>query len=86
MFLHLGIDTIVPLSGVIAILDIETAKSKGTADYIKSMRENKKIDIIDVSKNNAKSFVITEKAVYFSTISSLTLKKRAGCLPSLKFS
>lgn len=84
MFLHLGVDTIVPLAGVIAILDIKIAKSSTTADYIKRMRENKKIEVINISENDAKSFVITEKAVYFSTISSLTLKKRAGVLPSLK--
>ena len=40
------------------------------------MQDEKKI--IDVSEKNAKSFIITNKIVYLSAISSLTLKKRAN--------
>jgi hypothetical protein len=76
MFLHLGVDTIVPLSSVIGIFDIKITKSDITDTYLKNMQKNKKVDIIDISENDAKSFIITEKAVYFSAISSLTLEKR----------
>lgn len=76
MFLHLGADTVVPLRTVIAITDLKAARSNINSDFIKNMRANKKI--IDVSENQAKSFVITDKAIYLSAISSLTLKKRAA--------
>ena len=36
--------------------------------------------IIDISENDPKSFVITDKKIYLSAISSVTLKKRADNL------
>ncbi len=78
MFLHLGVDTIVPLKSIIGIFDVKITKAKSTENYLNDVRKNKKTEIIDVSENGAKSFIITEKAVYFSTISSMTLKKRSA--------
>ena len=76
MFLHLGADMVVPLRDVIAITDLKTAKSGINSDFIKKMRDEKKV--LDVSENDAKSFIITTNKVYLSAISSLTLKKRAS--------
>ena len=75
MFLHLGADMVVPLRDVIAITDLKSAKSGINKDFLNKMQDDKKI--IDVSEKNAKSFIITNKTVYLSAISSLTLKKRA---------
>ena len=75
MFLHLGADMVVPLRDVIAITDLKSAKSGINKEFLNKMQDEKKI--IDISENNAKSFVITNKKVYLSAISSLTLHKRA---------
>ena len=75
MYLHLGADTVVPLSEVTAILDLRIAASPHTEEFLKKMKTAKKI--VDISDNNAKSFIITDKVIYLSTISALTLKKRA---------
>lgn len=75
MFLHLGADTVVPLREVIAINDLKHAQSKANGIFIKNMRAENKV--VDVSDNQPKSFVITDRLVYLSAISALTLKKRA---------
>ena len=76
MFLHLGADMVVPLSDVIAITDLTSGKSGINQEFLNKMQDKKKI--IDISEENAKSFIITSKIVYLSAISSLTLKKRAN--------
>jgi len=75
MFLHLGADMVVPLSDVIAITELKSAKSNINNEFLNKMAEEKKI--IDISEKNPKSFIITSKMVYLSAISSLTLNKRA---------
>jgi hypothetical protein len=79
MFLHLGADTVIPLRNVIAILDMKITNSAITSQYINNIKAGKKI--IDISENSAKSFIITDENIYFSAISSQTLKKRAGFIP-----
>lgn len=79
MFLHLGADTVIPLSDVISITDLKSVRSSINRNFISNMKEKKKI--VDISSDNPKSFVVTEKVVYLSAISSLTLKKRAGSFP-----
>ncbi len=79
MFLHLGADTVVPLDTVIAITDIKTVNSPINREFLKIMKDEKLV--YDISENDPKSFIITDKIVYLSAISSLTLKKRAGIFP-----
>lgn len=79
MFLHLGADTVIPLRSVIAILDLKITNSAITNQYIHSLKAKNKI--IDISDNSAKSFVVTDEHIYYSAISSHTLKKRAGYIP-----
>lgn len=78
MFLHLGADTVIPLRDVIAITDIKAVRSGINDDFLRVMREENLID--DISDGNAKSFVVTDKRVFLSTISAATLKKRANFL------
>ena len=75
MFLHLGVDIVVPLSDVIAITDLKAGISEINQEFLNKMQDNKKI--IDISEDAPKSFIITRKIVYLSAISSLTLHKRA---------
>jgi hypothetical protein len=81
MFLHLGADTVVPLRDVIAITDLKSIKSGINDEFLKVMNEESLIT--DVSEGNAKSFVVTDRMVYLSAISSSTLKKRAKFLTEL---
>ena len=76
MFLHLGADVVVPLRDVIAITDLKSGKSGINKEFLNKMQDDKKI--VDISENNGKSFIITNKKIYLSAISSLTLKKRAS--------
>lgn len=76
MFLHLGADIVVPLRDVIAITDFKSGKSGINKEFLAKMQDEKKI--IDISEKDGKSFIITNKIVYLSAISSLTLKKRAN--------
>lgn len=76
MFLHLGADMVVPLRDVIAITDLKSGKLGINKTFLNKMQDEKKI--IDISEKKAKSFIITNKIVYISAISSLTLKKRAN--------
>ena len=75
MFLHLGDDMVVPLRDVIAITDLKSGKSGINKEFLNKMQAEKRV--IDISEENAKSFIITNKLVYLSAISSLTLHKRA---------
>ena len=77
MFLHLGSDVSVALKDVIAINDYSYLKTINK-EFLKNMRSKK--FIIDISENYPKSFVITDKKIYLSAISSVTLKKRADNL------
>lgn len=78
MFLHLGADTVIPLRDVIAITDMKAVKSGINDEFLRVMNEESMIN--DVSEGNAKSFVVTDKVVFLSAISSTTLKKRAQFL------
>ena len=80
MFLHLGVDTVIPLKNVITINDLKSTKSRINDEFISKMKNEKKI--VDISSNNAKSFIITDKKIYLSAISAMTLKKRAGYIPA----
>lgn len=78
MFLHLGADTVVALDDVISINDYRGFRSAANRDFIKRMRDAQ--DVVDISGNAPKSFVVTKSRVYLSAISSLTLRKRADNL------
>lgn len=75
MFLHLGADVIIPLKEVIAIADLKANGSAINREFLNIMADEKMIT--DISEGNPKCFVITDRMVYFSAISSMTLKKRA---------
>ena len=75
MFLHLGSDAMVPIAEVIAILDIRNKKSAAYRQYLADKKGNR--SIVDLAEGDPSSYVLTNKTVYLSNISSLTLKKRA---------
>lgn len=75
MFIHIGGDTVVSSSDVIAIFDIEAQDKPATKAFLDQERALGRVEVVDVAE--LKSFIITNTRVYFSPISSLTLRKRA---------
>ncbi len=79
MFIHLGGNTLVASKDVIAIIDMKMAKKAMSTLEFLQIAEDEGF-IIDISRGNPKSFVITDNSVYLTPISSTTLYKRAGIL------
>jgi hypothetical protein len=87
MFLHIGSDFVIPLKSVIAILDLEkTTISKDTRDFLKTAEEEGFIE--SITEDIPKSFIVTEtdkkSKIYLSSISSITLQKRAKYLKNFQ--
>jgi hypothetical protein len=87
MFLHIGIYFVIPLKSVIAILDLEkTTISKDTRDFLKTAEEEGFIE--SITEDIPKSFIVTEtdkkSKIYLSSISSITLQKRAKYLKNFQ--
>ena len=71
----MGSDAMVPIAEVIAILDMRNKKSAAYRQYLADKKGNR--SIVDLAEGDPSSYVLTNKTVYLSNISSLTLKKRA---------
>lgn len=67
MYLHLGLDMMIDARKIIGIFDIKTFKN----DLFSHI--NKENGVI---QENSSSYVLTDKEIFFSEISPLTLKKR----------
>ncbi|MCD1261791.1 DUF370 domain-containing protein [Paenibacillus athensensis] len=79
MFIHLGGEKIIRASELIAIFDLSIEKSsKISKQFIQQAGKEKRIEVI--GEEECKSLVVTESKVYYSPISSTTLKKRANHL------
>lgn len=79
MFIHLGGEKIIRTSEIIAIFDISIEKnSKLTKPLSDQPSKNERIEMI--GEEEPKSIVLTHRKIYYSPISSGTLKKRANQL------
>lgn len=79
MFIHLGADKIIRASELIAIFDLSIEKSsKISKQFIQQANKDKRTEVI--GEEECKSLVVTRHKVYYSPISSTTLKKRANQL------
>lgn len=75
MYLHLGQDTLINTKDMIGIFDIDSCTlSSKTRDFLAKAEKNKQV--INVSDELPKSFVLIEKNVYISQLTTSTLKKR----------
>lgn len=75
MFLFLGGDVIVPKKDVIGIFDIEECSvSRMTADYLNFCQ--KKGQVVYVSQDMPKSFVVCTEKTYISNVSNDTINRR----------
>jgi hypothetical protein len=76
MFIHLGGEKIIRAIELIAIFDISIEKSsKISKQFLAHANENKSIEVI--GDEPPKSLVVSKEKIYYSPISSATLKKRA---------
>lgn len=82
MFLHLGGHQVIPLKGVIAILDAAARRhSRATDECLRAAEAKGLLDPGAGGEVNA--YVVTTTRIYPSAISAVTLKKRAGFLEGL---
>lgn len=76
MYLHLGVDCMVKNSEIIAIFNLNHPQSLVYDEYVKKYGE--RYHIVDASGGEGYySCVLTSDTMYLSSISSITLKKRA---------
>ncbi|WP_276356536.1 extracellular matrix regulator RemB [Cohnella caldifontis] len=76
MYIHLGGEKIIRTSQVVAIFDISIEhSSKLSRQFVAQAQKNRGVETI--GEEEPKSIVLTDDRVYFSPISSSTLKKRA---------
>lgn len=76
MFIHLGAEKIIRSSELIAIFDVSIeSSSKISKSFVNQVQKEKQAEWI--GEEEPKSLVVTRDKVYYSPISSTTLKKRA---------
>lgn len=83
MFIHLGENVIVRSNDVVTILDRQLLKSSSIISEFLDLQNSR---IVKLSNGDTKSVVVTIDKIYFSPLSSSTLKKRAQQLSDLEMS
>jgi len=79
VYIHLGGEKIIRTSQLVAIFDISIEQSsKLSRQFVVHAQKNKEVETI--GEEDPKSIVVTENKVYYSPISTSTLKKRAHYL------
>lgn len=82
MYIHLGGEKVISSKELVAIFDISIEKSsKISKQFIAEMQDSRQME--QISDEEAKSIVVTEHTVYYSPISSATLKKRCSSIYEL---
>jgi hypothetical protein len=83
MFIHLGGDTLVRTKSIVMIINLENKdKSNIIHKFLQNAHEENLVQKME--GDNFKSMVVTNKSVYLSPISSVTLKKRAEYIDNLR--
>lgn len=81
MFIHIGNDNVIQSKDVITIIDRNVVTS---SSIMEEMMDNaKKQEIVLGPTDQAKSVVITNKQIYYSSLSVSTLKKRASMISTI---
>ena len=79
MYIHLGGEKVIFSSELVAIFDISVEKSsKVSKQFVSNALEGK--NLMRIGEEVAKSIVVTKNMVYYSPISSATLKKKANII------
>ncbi|HEY4389995.1 MAG TPA: extracellular matrix/biofilm biosynthesis regulator RemA family protein [Paenibacillus sp.] len=77
MYIHLGGEKIILSSELVAIFDISIEKSSKISKQFVSHAIQEK-NVVRIGEEEAKSIVVTKNIVYYSPISSSTLKKKTN--------
>lgn len=76
MYIHLGGEKIIRAAELVAIFDISIEQSsKLSKQFVAGAHKRK--DVETIGEEDPKSIVVTKQKIYYSPISSSTLKKRA---------
>jgi extracellular matrix regulatory protein B len=74
MYLHIGEDILVHTDEIVAILDKKLLDSSPIfAEFLQQKADQQ----LDLTRKSIKSIVVTTKHVYYSSLASVTLKKRS---------
>lgn len=79
MYIHLGGEKVIASKELIAIFDISIEKSSKISKQFASHAMKEKL-VVRIGEEEPKSIVVTQGAVYYSPISSSTLKKKANII------
>lgn len=77
MFIHLGGDVVVSKDEVIAIVNSQLMKKTEVNREFMELAENDGFITPITERSNVNSIIITNKKIYLSPISAVTLKKRS---------
>lgn len=81
MFIHIGNGNVIRTKEIVAIIDCNLLSSSSIVDeMIEAWEKNKKVS---GPRKNAKSIMLTEDHVYFSSLSVSTLKKRSSMMSTI---
>ncbi|MGM8212873.1 extracellular matrix regulator RemB [Virgibacillus sp. W0430] len=81
MFVHIGNDYVLQSKDIISIIDRNLIQSSSIIkEMMQVARERRKIK---GTKREAKSIVITDDFIYYSTLSIPTLKKRSSMISTI---
>ncbi len=75
MLIHIGGDTVVKLDAIIGIFTIHMRESPNSKAFIDKSTVGNAVEFVEPGE--IKSCVVTDEKIYYSPISSITLKKRA---------
>jgi len=78
LLVHLGKDVAVSMESIIMILDSKISKYLAMQDFLENIKEEGFLHKLTVP-GKERSYIISDRGVFISPISSATLKKRAGC-------
>jgi hypothetical protein len=77
MYLHIGNEISIPLKEIIAIIGLDAVESALSTQELLELAENKHDLIAPAGESKPKSCIITSDKYYLSTISAMTLARRA---------
>ncbi|MCA1032313.1 DUF370 domain-containing protein [Bacillus timonensis] len=83
MFIHLGENVVVRSVDVVTILDRQLLKSSSIISEFLELQSDR---IVELANGDTKSVVVTVDKIYYSPLSSSTLKKRAQHITDLEIS
>ncbi|BAC11961.1 extracellular matrix regulator RemB [Oceanobacillus iheyensis] len=81
MFIHIGNGNVIRTKEIVAIIDCNLLSSSSIVDeMMEAWKKNKKVS---GPRKHAKSIMLTEDHVYFSSLSVATLKKRSSMMSTI---